>query len=725
MMKLKQIKDGLGRNNSLILIGLFLIAVLANITYLNMDSVHAAPVMGFKAGRIIDDSIFTNSSSMNASQIQTFLNSKVPVCDTWGSQQSEFGGGTRAEWGTAHGYPPPYVCLKDYGENGSSAAQIIYNVAQQYRINPQVLIVLLQKEQGLVTDTWPLSSQYRTATGYGCPDTAACDSQYFGLTNQLQWSGKMFRAILDNNPNWYTPYVLGNNYIRWSPNASCGGSNVNIENRSTQALYNYTPYQPNQAALDAGYGTGDSCSAYGNRNFYQYFKDWFGNTYGPSYLANYSTQSAYPTIHQGENALVSLSYVNNGGNPWYDSASASSAGQPPVVLATMRPVNRCSDFMTSNWYACNRPSGLFSKVYEADGVTLAADQHIVRSGQIARYDFTMSVPLDYYTGTFKEFFAPIREGAPDYTWFMGADYVSMNINVLPAYTASYVSQSAYPTIQQNDKSNIYVRFKNTGLYAWYDTNSVPTGQHPITLATDWNINRASKFSSGWPYEARPATTFSRVYEASGALSSGNQHIVQPGQIAEFSFPFTTKLGTAPGVYREYFSFIREGARNWRVENATAYWDVAVKQSSLTAAYSSQSTYPTIAKGTSTPVHFVFKNTSNVAWYDDTSATQGIAPIHLSTYDPINRWSAFADIAWPNGNRPSYQFSQVYESDGQTLASNQHVVQPSQLAKYSFSLKVSSTQQSGVYRESFMPIVEGAPGYGWNTGISTWLQVTVP
>ena len=29
---------------------------------------------------------------------------------------------------------------------------------------------------------------------------------------------------------------------------------------------------------DAGYGTGDSCSAYGNRNFYNYFTDWFGET---------------------------------------------------------------------------------------------------------------------------------------------------------------------------------------------------------------------------------------------------------------------------------------------------------------------------------------------------------------------------------------------------------------------------------------------------------------
>ena len=256
---------------SLLVAATYFAIILSNTSY-------AAPVIGFNAGRIIDDGVFTNQNSMSPSQIQTFLNSKVPTCDTAGTLTSEFGGGTRAQWGAAHGHPAPFTCLKDYTEGGRSAAQIIYDTAQQYQINPQVFIVLLQKEQGLVTDTWPLDTQYRTATGYGCPDTAPCDTQYFGLTNQLGWSGRMFRAILNNSPTWYTPYVLGNNVIQWNPSTSCGAGFVNIVNRSTQALYNYTPYQPNQAALNAGYGSGDSCSSYGNRNFYNYFTDWFGST---------------------------------------------------------------------------------------------------------------------------------------------------------------------------------------------------------------------------------------------------------------------------------------------------------------------------------------------------------------------------------------------------------------------------------------------------------------
>lgn len=251
---------------------------VAIVSVVHFSKVSAAPVIGFNAGNIMDDLVFTNTSTMNVAQIQAFLNSKVPVCDTYGTQPSEYGGGTRAQWGAARYGQTVFTCLKDYSEGGKTSAQIIYDAAQEFQINPQVIIVLLQKEQALITDTWPLDIQYRSATGYGCPDTAACDSQYYGLTNQVRWAARMFRAILNASPTWYTPYVLGNNYVRWSPNSSCGGAIINIENRTTQALYNYTPYQPNISSLNAGYGTGDACSAYGNRNFYLYFTDWFGST---------------------------------------------------------------------------------------------------------------------------------------------------------------------------------------------------------------------------------------------------------------------------------------------------------------------------------------------------------------------------------------------------------------------------------------------------------------
>lgn len=61
----------------------------------------------------------------------------------------------------------------------------------------------------------------------------------------------------------------------------CGGASVTIASAATAALYYYTPYQPNAAALANLYGTGDSCSSYGNRNFWRMYSDWFGDPASP------------------------------------------------------------------------------------------------------------------------------------------------------------------------------------------------------------------------------------------------------------------------------------------------------------------------------------------------------------------------------------------------------------------------------------------------------------
>lgn len=234
----------------------------------------------FNAGRIIDDVVFFSANTMSVNDIQAFLNSKVPVCDTNHAS-------------TSPSNQPPFICLKDYHQdeptraaetglcNGisprtaSTSAQIIYDVAHSCGVNPQVLLVLLQKEQSLVTDTWPWTTQYRSATGYGCPDTAPCDAEYYGFFNQVYSAARQFRYYA-NNPTLFSYRMGRSNNILYNPNSSCGSSPVYLQNQATAGLYNYTPYQPNAAALNNLYGTGDSCSAYGNRNFWRMFNDWFG-----------------------------------------------------------------------------------------------------------------------------------------------------------------------------------------------------------------------------------------------------------------------------------------------------------------------------------------------------------------------------------------------------------------------------------------------------------------
>lgn len=246
----------------------------------------------FNPASIIDDGVFFNPGDFNVGSVQTFLNNKVPLCDTNGTQP--YAGTTRAIYGTSKGYPPPYICLKDYtqdtqtqpSENGlcnqytggtKTAAQIIYDVSIACGINPKAIIVLLEKEQALIGDDWPWSIQYRSATGYGCPDTTACDSTYYGFFNQVYMAARQFKKYA-RDESMYRYRNYRDNYIQYNPNATCGGTSIFILNQATAGLYNYTPYQPNNAALSSLYGIGDSCSAYGNRNFWRLFNDWFGTT---------------------------------------------------------------------------------------------------------------------------------------------------------------------------------------------------------------------------------------------------------------------------------------------------------------------------------------------------------------------------------------------------------------------------------------------------------------
>src|SRR5690606_8882537 len=117
--------------------------------------------------------------------------------------------------------------------------------------------------------------------GFGCPDTAPCNTLYYGFFNQVYSAASQFQNYA-LNPGSYSHRAGFTNNVRYHPSVSCGSSPVFIQNQATASLYTYTPYQPNAAALAAGTGLGDSCSSYGNRNFWNYFSDWFGSPTGSS-----------------------------------------------------------------------------------------------------------------------------------------------------------------------------------------------------------------------------------------------------------------------------------------------------------------------------------------------------------------------------------------------------------------------------------------------------------
>ncbi len=467
------------------------------------SSVSALSGSDFNATRIIDDAVFFNPNTMNPQDIQAVLNAKVPVCDTNGAQPSGHAGyPTRADWGRANGYPPPYTCLKDFsqtvpdklsdaycGGNFSggvkTATQIIYDVSQACGVNPKVLIVLLQKEQSLVTDDWPWSIQYRSATGYGCPDTAACDSQYYGFFNQVYNAARQFQRYVKQS-NLFNYRGGQTSYIQYNPNAGCGGTNVPIQNQATAGLYNYTPYQPNQAALNNLNGSGDSCSAYGNRNFWVYYINWFGSTLSTTPFAwSYEGQEAFSDAARAQ-PFTSVATTTPGGKI-YTRIKARNMGtqtwnQSFLHIGTSRPNDRVSQFAEAGWLSNTRPAQLI--------------ESSIPPGQIGTFEFAMQSPGT--PGTYNEYFNLLAEGQ---TW----------LNDLGLFFTVNVNNSISPPNSTN------TTLSSGGILHKDDYLMSPDGQSVLTLQRNGNLALYANFNLVWETGALGAAADHVVMQSDGNL----------------------------------------------------------------------------------------------------------------------------------------------------------------------------------------------------------------
>jgi uncharacterized protein with LGFP repeats len=240
----------------------------------------AADTSQFQAGDIISDSLFYDGAAMSAADVQAFLDSKGASCVPGPDGSPCLRKYTQDTANVAADLPR---CTAYAGALRETAATIIAKVGAACGISQRVLMVILQKEQGLVTGSGSglTATRYQRAMGYGCSDTAACQTKYSGFFKQVYSAASQYKNYAANPDNYN--FAVGETVpISYQANApQCGSSMVYLANKATAGLYNYTPYQPNAAALAAGYKTGDACSAYGNRNFWLYYTDWFGSTQSP------------------------------------------------------------------------------------------------------------------------------------------------------------------------------------------------------------------------------------------------------------------------------------------------------------------------------------------------------------------------------------------------------------------------------------------------------------
>lgn len=232
----------------------------------------------FNPNKLIEDSVFSDIQTFGGPEgVQKFLESRNSILAN-----------TSPSFLTML-KEPDAVMLKEALEDPGAkvgrlrtAAELIWDASRQSGLNPQVIIVTLQKEQGLITNhqntsTEKLQKVLDKALGFDCPDSGGCGNlfpgfyyqlfgnfdsagnRYLGATKSLMKSfsytegrGPLFNGrpakvgetlVIENTIGDYTQ----------TPSQS-----VQLLNRATAALYRYTPHVFN-----------------GNYNFWRYFQEWF------------------------------------------------------------------------------------------------------------------------------------------------------------------------------------------------------------------------------------------------------------------------------------------------------------------------------------------------------------------------------------------------------------------------------------------------------------------
>ena len=216
-----------------------------------------ASAEGFNPNYIISDHEILDHNSMSLDNIREFLRNKNSFLSTYSAQNPD--GKTM------------------------TAAEIIYDRAITNKVNPKFILVLLQKEQSLVEESSPRQSQLDWAAGYGCPDSAACNTRWKGFWKQVNSASLQFRDYMDN-PRLYT-YKAGYTYTFTNPYSTTIKEPVVVTpvNQATAALYNYTPHVYN-----------------GNLNFYKIWQRYFTKGYPDGSLIQAQGEAGVWLIQDGK-----------------------------------------------------------------------------------------------------------------------------------------------------------------------------------------------------------------------------------------------------------------------------------------------------------------------------------------------------------------------------------------------------------------------------------------
>lgn len=222
----------------------------------------------FNPNHIVSDREMVDYNSLTLKEIQAFLDNKP-------------------------GALKKYEVVDPTTGLNKTAAEIIFQAAQNYQINPKILLVFLQKEQSLVENPNPPTSAFDWATGYGVCDSCSFDDpnvlKHKGFAKQVDDAASFLRYCFDNaNLSWIKKYGLIYN-IDSIP--------VIPANYATAFLYTYTPHFR------------------GNYNFWRVWNRWFSQKFPDGMIVQIKNDDKIYLIKDGKilpfkNKAIFLSRYN-------------------------------------------------------------------------------------------------------------------------------------------------------------------------------------------------------------------------------------------------------------------------------------------------------------------------------------------------------------------------------------------------------------------------------
>jgi len=183
-------------------------------------SAHAAD---FNPNYVLSDAQLRDYRSMNQADIQAFLETKPGILKEY-----------RA---------------RDHTGKSKAASQIIYDACVAWKINPRVMLALLQKENSLISNPDPTARALERAVGAGCPNSV--ENRYPGFGPQV-WNGaRMLDGYGEGKTTSYIP--------KWHKGTKYEASNIVLtrqqpfsrprplscsESRATRESPSWSPAEP-------------------------------------------------------------------------------------------------------------------------------------------------------------------------------------------------------------------------------------------------------------------------------------------------------------------------------------------------------------------------------------------------------------------------------------------------------------------------------------------------